>query len=315
MQWIEDAWNAVDLPRPVVATIGNYDGVHRGQRTILDALVERGRELGLPATVITFEPHPLTIIAPERAPRRLLSVTQKRALLAAAGVECVLEVAFDAAFARTAAETFVRDFLVEKLGVREVFVGSSFRFGRGQSGDLALLRGLGGELGFKALGMSEEVYADAPISSSRIRQAVADGEIESAEQMLGRPFALRGRIVRGERRGRGLGWPTINLMPEQEVIPARGVYVSDVRLGDELEALPAVSNVGVRPTVSAGTDLVVESHILNFSADVYGMDAEVTFLRRLRAERAFESVEALSNQIQQDVERARQFFAECADNG
>lgn len=315
MRWIEDAWNTRDLPRPVVATIGNYDGVHRGQLAILDALVERARELGLPAAVITFEPHPLTIVAPDRAPRRLVSVTQKKDLLEATGVDFVLEIVFDTAFAETSAETFVREYLVERVGARDIFVGSRFGFGQGQKGDLALLRDLGDELGFGAHGVPEVQHLDGPISSSRIREAVAEGDIQSAEEMLARPFALRGRIVEGERRGRGLGWPTINLMPEQEVIPARGVYISEVLLGDESETRPAVSNVGVRPTVSAGKDLVVESHILNFSADVYGVEAEVAFLRRLRAERAFESVEALSNQIQQDVERAREFFAVRADNG
>ena len=138
----------------------------------------------------------------------------------------------------------------------------------------------------------------------------AAGEIDAAAHMLGRAFAMRGTIVHGERRGRGLGWPTINLMPDKDqVIPDRGVYVASVRLGGESRARPAVTNVGVRPTVSAGKDLLVESHILDFSADVYGMEAEVAFLRRLRAERAFESVEALSTQIKHDVEQARQYFA------
>lgn len=315
MRWIEDAWRYHDLPRPIAATIGNYDGVHRGQRAILDALVERGRQAGLATAVITFEPHPLTVVDPERAPRRLVSTAQKRTRLEAAGVDFVLEITFDAAFAATTAESFVREFLVGKLGAREVFVGSRFGFGRGQEGDISLLRGLGEELGFVAHGVPEVQHEDEPISSSRIRSAVAEGDIRTAKEMLGRPFALRGRIVAGERRGRGLGWPTINLMPEQEVIPARGVYISQVRLGDEAEVRPAVTNVGVRPTVSAGKDLVVESHILNFSADVYGTVAEVAFLRRLRAERAFESVEALSNQIQKDVEHAQEFFAARAGTG
>jgi len=315
MRWIEDAWNARDLPRPVTATIGNYDGVHRGQGAILEALVERGRELDVPAAVVTFEPHPLTLLAPARAPNRLVSVAQKKELLEVSGVDLVLEVTFDRSFSETSAEFFVRRFLCERLGVRDVFVGSDFQFGRGKEGDISMLRDLGLELGFGAHGVPEVQHSEAPISSSRIREAVATGDIQSAEEMLGRPFALRGRIVTGERRGRGLGWPTINLMPEQEVIPARGVYISEVRLAGESRPRPAVSNVGVRPTVSAGRDLVVESHILNFSADVYGMEAEVAFLRRLRAERAFESVEALSNQIQQDVERAQEFFAERADNG
>lgn len=310
MNWIDDAWRHEELPRPVVATIGNYDGVHRGQRSILDALTQCKTRLGVPAAVVTFAPHPLRIVAPERAPRRLASSRQKAELLAAAGVDHVLEVRFDEAFSRMAADRFVRQFLVDRLAVRALFVGSRFVFGRDQEGDLALLQRLGGELGFEAHGVPEVMFDEAPISSSRIRRAVAAGEIDAAAHMLGRAFAMRGTIVHGERRGRGLGWPTINLMPDKDqVIPDRGVYVASVRLGGESRARPAVTNVGVRPTVSAGKDLLVESHILDFSADVYGMEAEVAFLRRLRAERAFESVEALSTQINHDVEQARQYFA------
>jgi riboflavin kinase/FMN adenylyltransferase len=286
--------------------------VHRGQQAILRTLVSRAGELGLLALVITFEPHPLAIVAPQRAPQRLASRSQKRELLAAAGVDVVLEISFDAAFSQTAAEEFVRGFLVARLGVREVVVGTRFGFGRGQEGDLALLARLGEELGFVACGVPEVKHEGLPVSSSRIRAAVAEGDLRAAGDMLGRPFALRGRIVHGERRGRGLGWPTINLMPEQEVIPARGVYVSEVRLDGDSEARPAVTNVGVRPTVSAGIDLVVESHILDFSRDVYDVEADVAFLQRLRDERAFESVEALSRQIQHDVGRAREFFAQRA---
>jgi len=308
MRWVEDAWRVADLPRPVVATIGNYDGIHRGQLAILEKVVRRAAELSLPAAVITFEPHPLTVVAPQRAPRRLVSRAQKRRLLADVGVDAVLEITFDEGIAATPAEVFVREFLVSRLEVREVVVGSAFGFGRSQEGDLALLRRLGADLGFVAHGVAEVLYLERPVSSSRIRAAVAAGEVEPAREMLGRHFALRGRIVHGERRGRGLGWPTINLMPEQEVIPAKGVYVSQVRFAGESEILPAVTNVGVRPTLSTGKDLVVETHILDFSADVYGMDAEVAFLKRLRDERAFESVEALSNQIQHDVESAREYF-------
>jgi riboflavin kinase/FMN adenylyltransferase len=312
MEWIEDAWGAKDLPSPAAATIGNYDGVHRGQQAILAVLVERARELGLSAAVITFEPHPLTVVAPERAPRRLASRAQKRDLLAAAGIDAVLEIRFSAEFSETRAEEFVRRFLVGRLDAREVVVGRQFGFGRRQEGDLALLGELGAKLGFLARGVPEVSYLESPISSSRIRAAVAAGDLEAAGDMLGRPFALRGRIVHGERRGRGLGWPTINLMPEQEVIPARGVYVTEVQLIGESGLRPAVTNVGVRPTVSEGRDLVVESHILDFGRDVYGMEAEVAFIKRLRDEQAFESVEALSRQIQHDVGRARQFFAERA---
>lgn len=316
MQWHQDAWRRRrGLPRSVVATIGNYDGVHRGQQAILARLAERARACGLAAVVITFEPHPLTVVAPDKAPRRLISHVQKRRLLETAGVDAVVEVTFDSEFATTSAERFVHEFLFETLAVREVVVGSRFTFGAGQAGDLEVLEKLGRELGFAAWGVPEVEYEGAPISSSRIRSAVLAGTIEAAADMLGRAFALRGTITRGERRGRGLGWPTINLIPNQEVIPARGVYVSQVGIAKEPVSRQAVTNVGVRPTVSAGTDLVIESHILDFSADVYGEEAEVSFIERLRDERTFENIEALTEQIRLDVRRAREFFARRPDKG
>lgn len=315
MDWLEDAWQRSDLPRPVVTTIGNYDGIHLGQQAILRRVVERARSLGVPAAVVTFNPHPLTVVAPERAPRRLYAPAQKRRGLAAADIDVVLEIRFDASVAETPAEDFVRDFLHRRLGVLEVHVGSRFVFGRRQEGDLELLRRLGGELGFAAHGAAEVAFDGAPISSSRIRRAVSEGAVVDARSMLGRPFALRGTIVHGERRGSGLGFPTINLAPEQDLIPARGVYVSEVRFAGQPRQLPAVTNVGVRPTVTAGIDTVVESHILNFASDVYGETVELGFLRRLRDERAFDSVEELRNQIQLDVERARRHFDARSDLG
>jgi len=314
MQWLSDAWWRRDLPRPVVATIGNYDGVHCGQRAILDRLVGRARALELPAAVITFNPHPLTVVAPERAPRRLASKVQKRRELESAGVDAVVEIRFDREFSRTGAEEFVRKFLHERLDVRAVVVGSQFTFGREKGGQLSLLERLGEELGFEAEGIAEVLHLDAPVSSSRIRQAVLAGDVALAAEMLGRPYAMRGTIVRGQRRGAVLEFPTINLAPRQEVNPARGVYIGEVQF-DEGPPLPAVTNVGVRPTISEGGDLVVESHILDFSRDVYGMDAEVSFLQRLRDEKQFESVEALTQQIQLDTERARRYFETRAADG
>jgi riboflavin kinase/FMN adenylyltransferase len=315
MQWFEDAWKRRDLPRPVVATIGNYDGVHRGQSAILERLVERARALDLPAVVITFEPHPLNVVAPDRAPGRLLSHGQKERLVAQAGIDAVLEIRFTDAFAATSAESFVRDFLHGSLDVHEILVGSRFAFGRGQEGNIELLERLGVELGFSSRGVSEVEYDGAAISSSRIRRAVREGQVTEAREMLGRVFALRGTIVHGERRGRGLGWPTINLAPQQDVIPARGVYLTEVEFVNDRGPLPSVTNVGVRPTVSAGRTTVVEAHILEFSSDVYGLEVEIGFLDRLRDEKAFENVEALSHQISQDVKQAREFFACRPDVG
>ncbi len=312
MEVFEDALSRRDLPRELAATIGNYDGVHRGQQATLERVVAAAADGGLASAVITFDPHPLAVLAPNEAPRRLTSRDQKIALLEASGVDAMIEVRFDRDFAATRAETFVRDFLVGRLAVRRLWVGRRFTFGWRKQGDLELLRRLGESLGFEAAGQPEIEHGGAPISSSRIRRAVAAGDVREAAAMLGRPFALHGTIVEGQRRGRGLGWPTINLEPEQNAIPARGVYVSEVRFDGESEWRGSVTNIGVRPTVTAGVDEVVESHLLDFSREVYGMRAEVAFVDRLRDERTFPDVDALVHQITQDVEAARRFFA--ADN-
>ncbi len=306
--WADALTSPLPVPGGAVASIGNYDGVHRGQREILAGVVREAWRNEAASVLITFEPHPLTVLDPPRAPLRLLSPEQKRRLVAAVGISHYVELQFDAAFAEVTAETFLREFLVERLEVREVRVGSRFGFGRGKRGDLALLSSLGEELGYRAVGVSELLDDGMPVSSSRIRTAVAEGRVDLATRFLGRPFALQGTIVEGQRQGRGLGWPTINLKPVQSAIPARGVYVSEVRFEGDRDWLPAVANVGVRPTLTEGVAEVVEAHILDFSADVYGKTAELAFLSRLRPERGFDSAEALKQQIADDVESARAYF-------
>lgn len=309
MQVIHDALNSADLPYGGVATIGNYDGIHRGQLTVIERVVERARDSGTQAVVITFEPHPVSVLRPEAAPPILTPGVRRQELLGAAGVDVLLIVRFTQAFAATEPEEFVRDYLHRELKVEAVYVGKSFAFGRGRRGDLELLSRLGAELGFEATGVDEVYYQGEPISSTRIRRAIQDGKVELAMELLGRPYSLRGTIVRGDRMGARLGWPTINLLAEDEHVPCNGVYSGRVHLPSFPGTFDCVTNIGTRPTVYENHQRVVESHILGFNADIYGEHTEVSFFKRLREEKIFSTVMDLSAQIGRDVEATREYFA------
>ncbi len=309
MRVVRGESRAADLPRGGVATIGNYDGIHRGQRAILDGVVARAREQAIPSAVVTFEPHPLAVLEPSRRPLRLTSDGQRGRLLAACGIDEIWIVPFTPELARFAAVDFVERVLVGGLGAREVHVGSSFRFGRNREGDLASLAAAGRRWGFEALGRSELLHGGLPISSSRIRQAVAAGQIELAAELLGRPFELTGTVVVGDRVGRELGWPTANLAIESELLPANGVYVSLTQLGGRDEPLPGVTNVGVRPTRDGAGERRVETFLFDFEGDLYGAQMAVAFVARLRNEERFPSLDALRAQIALDVAAGREYFA------
>jgi riboflavin kinase/FMN adenylyltransferase len=309
MHVAQDAFHSSDLPHGGVATIGNFDGVHRGQRAILDRTVERAGELGVPAMVVTFDPHPLAVLHPERAPVPLTTPKQKEALLAEAGVAVLLVVRFTPEFSRVPARQFVREFLHEKLGLQEIYVGEDFVFGHRRDGNLDLLREMGAELGFVAHGMPEVDWGGERISSTRIRRALGEGKTAEAAEMLGRPYSIAGTIVRGDRMGQKLGWPTINVKSEHKLLPADGVYASRVFFPSYPATFDCVTNIGTRPTVYENYQRVVESHILDFKANVYGQRVELHFHKRLREERIFASVMDLSAQIGRDVEATREYFA------
>ncbi|RMH19335.1 MAG: riboflavin biosynthesis protein RibF [Acidobacteria bacterium] len=309
MQVIRDALASADLPYAAIATIGNYDGIHRGQRAVIDRVIARARELGTQAVVISFDPHPLRVLRPQEAPPLLTSRRQREALLEEAGIDVLVEVRFTRELALTPAERFARDLLHRAMAVQEIYVGRGFHFGHNREGDLALLERLGAELGFAAYGVDEVLHQGAPISSTRIRQAVAAGDVALAMELLGRPYALRGVIQRGDRMGMRLGWPTINLESENELTPAEGVYVGQASFPSFPATFDCVTNIGTRPTVYEHYQRVVESHILGFDADVYGETVEISFFKRLREERLFPNVMELSAQIGRDVEAAREYFA------
>ncbi|MEE8366710.1 MAG: riboflavin biosynthesis protein RibF [Thermoanaerobaculia bacterium] len=311
-----DALTMPPLQVGSIATIGNFDGIHRGQQHILELIRNRAGETGLESVVVTFEPHPLTILRPQEAPNRLTTFDQKGALLELHGVDRLSIVQFTPAVAQTPARSFVRDFLHHRLKVQEIYVGSRFTFGRDREGDLSLLQTMGETFGFRAFGLEEVLYQDGAISSTRIRQELTGGGVEAAHKMLGRPYSITGLVARGDKRGKQLGWPTINIAPDTRPSVMDGVYACKVRFPSTDEKFLCATNVGTRPTVYEGVRRLVESHILEFERDVYGDRIELEFYARLRNERRFPSLEALSEQISMDVEATREYFraSDCYQN-
>ncbi len=302
---------------PVAATIGVFDGVHRGHRRVLDALVEWAHADGGDAVVVTFDRHPREVITGEK-PAALASLEHRLVLLARAGVDAVLVLPFDDRTAATTAETFVKEVLVGGLGARKILLGANHRFGHERAGDLALLLRLGPALGFQAREVPLEP-ADASghvVSSTAIRAAIHEGRLDDAERMLGRPVTVLGRVVRGDARGRLLGFPTANLDLRHEARPPRGVYAALATVTDAPRRWLAVVNVGRRPTFTpeAGEDLV-EAHLLDFSGDLYDQELEVSFLAKLRDEERFSGPDALVAQIRADVSRTRERFGGLLERG
>jgi riboflavin kinase/FMN adenylyltransferase len=296
-----------------VLTIGNFDGIHIGHRRILRTVTDRAHALDGESVVYTFDPHPRKVLQADRAPAMIITTEQKLELLAAAQIDLVVLEPFTAAFAATPAETFVREHVHAHLAPVEVYVGYDFHYGRDRSGSMRLLTELGPRLGFAVTIIPEVTIGGEDVSSSRIRQLLADGDVAQAKRLLGRSFAVRGRVVEGDRRGRTIGFPTVNLAPENEVLPGLGVYAGHVRLldageGSEPARFAAVTNVGRRPTFKADDPPLAEAHLLDFDGDLYGRRIEVSFEARLRDERRFPSVDALREQIARDVEAGRRLL-------
>ena len=291
--------------RPVVMTIGNFDGVHRGHQAILRRVRERAAEMGALSAVLTFFPHPARVVRPEAAPLLIETLPQRLRNLEAQGAQAALVVRFDAETARIAAEDFARIFLGEAMRARGVLVGENFRFGHRQAGDVKMLSALGGTYGFE-VGVVPPVEEDgAIISSSGIRQAVREGRVEAAQKMLGRAFALAGEIRPGTGVGRKLVVPTLNLETAQELLPKNGVYATEAVVQGNVYR--AATNIGTRPTFE-GTRLAIESHLLGFSGELKEGPLELRFHRRLREERKFSGAEELKAQVLRDVEAAGKNF-------
>ncbi|ANI30879.1 FMN adenylyltransferase [Yersinia entomophaga] len=289
-----------------VLTIGNFDGVHRGHLALLEQLKREGQRLGLPVMVMIFEPQPLELFAAEKAPARLTRLRDKAKYLAQAGVDYLLCVKFEPRFAANMAQTFVAQLLVEKLGVKFLAVGDDFRFGAGRQGDFRLLQQAGAEYGFDVISTDSFCDGGLRISSTAIRQALHDDDLSLAETLLGHPYSISGRVVHGDELGRTIGFPTANLPLKRLVAPVKGVYAVEV-YGLDPEPLPGVANIGTRPTV-AGIRQQLEVHLLDVTMDLYGRHIDVVLRAKLRDEQRFASLDALKQQIANDVVTARNFF-------
>jgi riboflavin kinase / FMN adenylyltransferase len=290
-----------------VVTLGNFDGIHLGHQALIGGAVAEARGLAIPSVVLTFEPHPLKVLAPERAPKMLLANKDKLQLLQALGVDAAVMQHFDRTFAGLQADEFVRRILVDRLTARRVWVGRDLRFGHRRQAGVAELEGWGSELGFAVTTVDAVVVAGQRVSSSRIRQLVAEGEVEAVKPLLGRYHFVSGRVVAGSRRGRDLGYPTANICACTEVLPRDGIYATLLKLGDR--RLPSVSSIGVNPTFGEGPR-TVESYVFNFDEDIYGEAVQLSFVRRIRDELKFNSVGALVAQIGQDVSSAEAILRE-----
>jgi riboflavin kinase/FMN adenylyltransferase len=288
-----------------VLTLGNFDGLHLGHRALIEGAVADATSLAVPSVAMTFEPHPLKVLAPERAPKLILSHKDKLRILQSFAVSIVAVQPFDRNFANLEAEDFVRNLLVGRLKAKKIWVGRDFRFGRGRKAGVEELMRWGSQYGFEVAAVEPVVVAGERVSSSRIRQLLADGRVDKAKSMLGRYHFVSGRVVEGLRRGRQLGYPTANIASRTEVLPQDGIYATIFHIG--ARSLLSVSSIGRNPTFGEGPR-TVESYIMEFDDDIYGQEVSLSFVERLRAEAKFESVAGLIAQIDQDVVSAQAVF-------
>jgi riboflavin kinase / FMN adenylyltransferase len=307
MQVIRGLHNLRSEHRGCVATIGNFDGVHLGHQAVFRHLREQAERLGLPTTVVTFEPQPMEFFSSESAPARLTRLREKLQAMSDAGIDRVVLLEFGAKLASMEAGEFVQRLLVEGLDVRYLFVGDDFRFGKGRSGDIDMLRAVGKEHDFAVENMNSFVVGEERVSSTLIRETLARGALEDASHYLGRPYRICGRVAHGDERGRSIGFPTANINLHRKVSPLHGVYA--VRVGGlRDQQLPGVANIGNRPTVKGDTRHLLEVHLFDFAGDIYGEHLDVEFCKKLRDEKKFDNFEQLMHQIEQDAVAARKFF-------
>lgn len=304
MEIIRDLAALKPHPWPVVA-LGNFDGVHMGHQAILGAAMELARKHRGAAFALTFDPNPAKVLAPNRAPNLIMTPEDKLELLRVSGLDAVLVIEFSRAFSMAGPREFVRDYLIGRIGARAVVVGHSVSFGHNRAGNAEVMRALGAELGFEARVVGPVQAAGMEVSSSRIREVIAAGDLRAAAKLLGRPHFIRGLVVHGRERGRKIGFPTANLQSRTECLPPDGVYATRLVLDDG--AYPSITNIGMRPTF-AEPERTIEAHIFDFDRDIYGADARLELIERIRPERKFDSAAALAAQIAADLKRAREIL-------
>ncbi len=306
MEIIRDLAALKPHPWPVVA-LDNFDGVHMGHQEILRTAIGLARPRRGAAFALTFDPNPAKVLAPERAPRMIMTPEDKLEFLRVSGIDAVLVIEFSRAFSMVEPRDFVRDYLIKRIGARGVVVGHSVSFGHNRAGNAEAMRALGAEMGFEVRVVGPVKVAGMEVSSSRIREAIAAGDMRAAAKLLGRAHFLRGPVVHGRERGRKIGFPTANIQNRTECLPPDGVYATRLALDDG--AYASITNIGMRPTF-AEPERTVEAHVFDFDRDIYGADVRLEFIERIRPERKFESAGALAAQIASDLKRAREILAQ-----
>lgn len=311
MRFIRGMYNLADQfqAQGCALTIGNFDGVHLGHQAILQHLRQKADELGLPMVVMLFEPQPREFFMGQHAPARLMRLRDKLHYLAQAKADYVIALKFNQKLAEQPPEQFIQDWLVQKLNVKFLSIGDDFRFGAGRQGDFAKLQQAGKQWGFKVEDNKSYCLAQLRISSTAIRQALAQDDLPQAQRLLGKPYCIRGRVVHGNKLGRTIGFPTANIMLYRQVNPVKGVYAVKVRLKSG-EFFTGVANIGKRPTIN-GVKQLLEVHLFHFEQDLYGQTLEVMLCHKIRNEIKFPSFEQLKQQISQDVKTAKAFFSQA----
>ena len=304
----EDTNEFSQLQQSCVATIGKFDGVHLGHQLILDQLKQKGEQFNLPSVVILIEPHPEEFFAGTGGdvPARLTSLQEKFELLESFGIEFVYQLNFDKAMSEVSAENTIKDMLVEGLGIACIIVGHDFRFGHKRQGNYEMLLQAGQQFGFEVIETAAYERNGQRISSSIIREQLANSNFELVAQLLGRPFSMKGEVVRGQQLGADLGFPTCNINPHRMKIPLHGVFACQARLGDRYRL--AAVNIGYRPTITEDGEALLEAHILDFDENLYGKQLEIIFRHKLREEIKFAGLEALKQQISDDVQQVRELL-------
>ncbi|CAN5374426.1 bifunctional riboflavin kinase/FAD synthetase [soil metagenome] len=296
-----------NIMRPTVLTLGVFDGLHLGHQKIMETVVERAEVVDAIPTAITFDPHPRAVLYPENSPPLLQTLDQRLANFEVLGIEQAIIIRFNNKFANQDAEKFLREIIHERLQAKEVYLGHGFAFGKDRGGNIELLRKMSDELGFFADEVSEVKLRGQRISSSKIRALLKDGKVNLARRMLGRPYGVEGVIIRGDRRGHTIGFPTANLKPKNRVIPKYGVYATATLIDGIWKK--SITNVGIRPTFEGEKEPSIETYIFDFNGDLYGDVLRVRFLHRIRDERKFAGIAELKAQIEKDTHTANNYFS------
>jgi riboflavin kinase / FMN adenylyltransferase len=299
--------NNANILRPTCLTLGVFDGLHRGHQAIMKTVVERAKATETVPTVITFDPHPRSVLSPNNAPPLLQTLDQRLSAFEFLGIKQTIVIRFDQEFAAIDADEFLRNTVYERLRAKEVYLGKGFTFGKNRAGNIELLRKISNEIGFVADEVNEVRLRGRRISSTKIREYLNEGKVNLARGMLGRPYGVEGQIVRGFQRGRTIGFPTANLKPKNRVVPKYGVYATATLIDDVWRK--SITNVGVRPTFENEIEPSVETFIFDFDDDLYGDSLRLRFLHRIRDEKKFNGIDELKAQINQDCKVALNYFS------